>query len=174
MDISLKIWFKLIAENDLKTQSRLLRWIGFDSEFMPNRIDKSFKNWERGPTIFLELLRKKKIKSFQEVKDQYHLTNLDQYRYLQLRNYLEQTMRGVINGRRTEIIEMFTATYESKLGTKLISRLYKGVEDLKGTDTVYIKERWERDANIVISVDEWDNLFFILERTWVEEYYKIF
>ena len=163
MDISLKIWFKLIVENYLITQSRLLRWIGYDSEFMPNRLDKSFKNWKRGPTIFLELLSKKKIKSFQELKDQYHLTNSDQYRYLQLRNYLEQTMRGVISGRRTEIIEIFTATYESKLGTKLISRLYKAVEDLKGTDTVYIKERWERDANIVISVDEWEE---INEQQW--------
>lgn len=65
LDTSLKIWFELIAKNDLRVQNRLLRWIGYDSESTPNRIDKSFKNWERGPTIFWELLR-----SFQEMKDQ--------------------------------------------------------------------------------------------------------
>ena len=41
--------------------------------------------------------------------------------------------------------------------------------------TVYIKERLEREANIVISVDEWEeiNEQHILERTRVEEHHKI-
>lgn len=120
---SLKIWFELIEKNDLRIQSRLLRWIGFDSEFIPNRTDKSFKNWNRGPTILWELLRKNEIKSFQEMKDQYSLTNLDQYRYVLLRHYLEQTIRGTIGGKGSELIKMFTLAYESKLGHKLISKL---------------------------------------------------
>lgn len=32
------------------------------------------------------------------------------------------------------------------------------MEDLKGIDTVYTKEKWERDANIVISVDKWEEM----------------
>lgn len=120
----------------MKIQSRLIKWIGYDSEFIPNKTDKSFKNWERGPRIFWELLRKKEIKGFQEIKDQYRLTNLDQYRYVQLR-HIEQTVRGTTEGRGLEVIKMFISAYESKLGG---SKLYKEVEDLKGYDTVYIKK----------------------------------
>lgn len=61
---------------------------------------------------------------------------------MQLRHYLEQIIRGTIEGRGLEVITMFTSAYHFKL--------YKGVEDLKGNDTVYIKERWQREANIVI------------------------
>lgn len=68
-----------------------------------------------------------------------------------------------MEGRGLKVTEMFTSAYESKLGKKLICRLYKGVEDLKGNDTVHIKERWEREANIVISVDEWEE---INEQQW--------
>lgn len=49
------------------------------------------------------------------------------------------------------------------MGQKLISKLYKGVQDLKGKDTMYIKERWEREANIVISVNEWEEIY---EQQW--------
>ncbi len=68
MAVLLKIRFGLIAKNDLIAHSKLLRWIAYDSDFIPNRTDKRFKTWERGPTIHWELLKNKEIKSFQEVK----------------------------------------------------------------------------------------------------------
>lgn len=74
MDISLKIWFGLITKNGLIAHSKLLRWIAYDSEFIPVRTDKRFKTWEKGPTIQWELLKNKEFKSFQEIKDQYSLT----------------------------------------------------------------------------------------------------
>lgn len=164
LGISLKIWFGIITKNNLTAHSRLVRWIAYDSEFLPNTTDKSFKNWERGPKIYWELLRKKEIKSFQEIKDQYGLTNQDFYRYLQLRHYLEQTVRREnLDGSELGLVSMFTQAYESNLGGKLISKLYRGVEDLKGNDTVYIKQKWEREANIVLSIDEWEE---INEQQW--------
>lgn len=163
MDISLKIWFGLITKNGLIAHSKLLRWIAYDSEFIPVRTDKRFKTWEKGPTIQWELLKNKEFKSFQEIKDQYSLTNQDFYRYLQLRHYVEQIIRREnTDGLESETIRMFTSAYASNLGRKLISELYMGVENLKGNNTVYIKERWEREANIMLTEDEWE----INEQQW--------
>lgn len=55
---------------------------------------------------------------------------------------------------------------ESKVGRKPISKLYIGLENLKENDTVYIKAKWEREANIVISLDEWE---MINEQQWKSE-----
>ncbi len=43
---------------------------------------------------------------------------------------------------------MFISAYKSDLGRKLISKLYTTLEDLKGDDAIYIKERWEKESNI--------------------------
>ncbi len=73
-------------------------------------------------------------------------------------------MNGENTERRgSEMIRMFTSAYELNLGRKLISKLYTGVENLKGNDTVYIKERWEREANIMLTVDKWEE---INEQQW--------
>ena len=49
------------------------------------------------------------------------------------------------------ISKLFILVYESDLGKKLISKLYKGVENLKGKDTAYIKEKWEKKAGRMLS-----------------------
>lgn len=87
--VSVKIWFEVIGKYGLKNQCKLLRWIGHDSEFQPNRMDGTFGNWARGPKIFGELLQKGKIKSFQVLKGEFTLMDRDLFRYLQLRHYLE-------------------------------------------------------------------------------------
>lgn len=64
IDISLKVWFEIVTKNNLTHNNKLLRWIGYDTEFSPNRRDSRFKNWEQGPHMFWELLENKKCKSF--------------------------------------------------------------------------------------------------------------
>ena len=93
LGLSLNIWFEIIAKNNLIEQSRLLRWIAHDSDFIPNTMDGSFRIWGGGPTIFWELFKKKKIISFQDLKNQFGLKNQDLYRYLQMRHYMEQTIK---------------------------------------------------------------------------------
>lgn len=65
---------------------------------------------------------------------------------MQLRHYLEQTIRRVNLDGLELGIKMFTSAYESDLGRKLISKLYTGVENLNGNDTLYVKEKWEKEA----------------------------
>ncbi len=49
------------------------------------------------------------------------------------------------------------------MGKKLISKLYTGVESPKGNDELCIKEKWETEANIVISLEECEK---INEQLW--------
>lgn len=141
LGVSVGVWFETITKHRLNVHSRVLRWIAYSSDLIPNRTDKRFKTWERGPTIFWELIKNKEIRSFQELKEQYGLANQDLYRYLQLRHYIEQTIKKEnLGSSEAGIIKLFTSAYESNVGRKLISRLYMGVEDLKGNDTLYIKE----------------------------------
>lgn len=78
--ISLKIWSEMVTKNSLRAHTKMLRWIAYDSEFIPNREDKRFKRWENGPKIFWELMKKQEIKSFQELKNQYGLGYQDLFR----------------------------------------------------------------------------------------------
>ena len=89
LGLSLNIWFEIILKNNLIEQSKVLRWIAHDSDFTPNTTDRRFNRWEVGPKIFWELFKKKAIKSFQDLKNQYGLNNQDLYRYLQMWNYME-------------------------------------------------------------------------------------
>jgi len=68
LGLSLNIWSEIISKNSLTEWSRLLRWIAHDSDFTPNTFDGSFSRWGGGPTIFWELFKRKKIKSFQDLK----------------------------------------------------------------------------------------------------------
>lgn len=44
--------------------------------------------------------------------------------------------------------------YRSLIERKVISKLYKILEDLNADNTLYVKERWEREANMV-SGEDW-------------------
>lgn len=48
--------------------------------------------------------------------------------------------------------------YRSQIKQKVISKLYNILEDLKADNTEYVKERWEREATIEMSRDEWGEI----------------
>ena len=58
---------------------------------------------------------------------------------------------------------MFISAYESDQGKKLISKFYKEQENLKGDNSKYIKEKWEKEAGSLISEEEWEQ---INEQQW--------
>lgn len=51
------------------------------------------------------------------------------------------------------------------------------LEDLKRQDTQYIKQKWEMEANIRLTEDDWDStnqqIFSNVEETWVEKHIEI-
>lgn len=43
--LSLKIWYKIVSQKNLKEAIGILRWCGFDKDFMPNKLDTRFNEW---------------------------------------------------------------------------------------------------------------------------------
>ena len=112
------------------------------------------------------LFERNTLKSFQNLRDQYGLASQDLFRFLQLRHHVnklisKEDMLKLLSG--TGILSVFISAYRADQGHKTISKLYKGLQELSGVNTSYIKEKWEREGNFVLSIEEWDNL---IERQW--------
>lgn len=57
-----------------------------------------------------------------------------------------------------DLINTFIDAYKGKSHKKKLSRLYKYLETNKKTSTLYIKNSWEKEADITLSEDEWLNI----------------
>ena len=151
LGLSLNIWFEIISKNSLTEHSKVLRWIAHDSDFTPNTKDSRFSRWEVGPKIFWELFKKKAIKSFRDLKNQYGLNNQDLYRYLQMRHYMEQNIKKFnLDELESGIIKLFISAYDSEQGKKLNSKLYKEIKRLKGNNNIYKRKVWKRGREDII------------------------
>lgn len=158
LELSLRVWFQVVSKN-MSGPCKLIRWVGFDTDFIPNKNDERFRLWENGPTMWWELLEGNKIKSFQEIKDKFEgMGNKDFFRFLQLRHYLDHDIKRENFSSESGIINCVVSAYQSKLNKKLISKLYRGLENLKNQDTQYIKQKWEAEANITLSLEEWEEI----------------
>lgn len=116
LEVSIKIWFEIVKKYDLTNQSRFLRWIAYDTDFTPNKIDYCFKLWENGPKMLWEVMKNHSVLSFQEMKERFLLKNQDFHRYLQLRHYLEQEIKKVnLDSGWSGIIRIIMEAFRSQI-----------------------------------------------------------
>ena len=54
--------------------------------------------------------------------------------------------------------------YVSGPGQKTISRLYKGLQQMKGSSW-HVKQKWEKEGNLVLSEEDWEYLCEIQWKT---------
>lgn len=145
----------------------LISWVFWDPGLIPNTLDANLKKWQaQGLNIYLDLFERNTLKSFQNLRDQYGLASQDLFRSLQLRHHVnklisKEDMLKSLSG--TGILSVFISAYRADQGHKTISKLYKGLQELSGANTSYVKEKWESEGNFVLSIEEWDNL---IERQW--------
>lgn len=52
-------------------------------------------------------------------------------------------------------MEVFIDAYNSKNTKGIVGRLYKAITSMNKSSTDYIKERWEKELNVVITEDMW-------------------
>lgn len=154
--LTLKIWHMVVRKYNLKDAENILRWCAYDMDFIPSRMDNRFKRWtERGLTAYCCFVHNGYVKSFDNLKREYDLENQDFFRYLQVRNRINTIMTG---DQRSDILNVFISIYKSRSGKKLISRLYKGLQDSSNLNSLHIKCRWEKEGGLAISGDEWENI----------------
>lgn len=154
----LNIWNKILRDKEFAKNVKILRWPIYDTEFVPAQLDKRFNEWRNsGVTSFSVIASGNGLWSFEKLKETYNLQKSDFYRYLQIRTYFDKNIKFT-SERRLNLIKIFREAYNGNVFRKLISRIYKSLQEERGHSTFYVKKRWEKDANVKISEDGWLNI----------------
>lgn len=139
---TLEVWKMVVKENKLEKDIKILKWCAYDSEFTPNQMDPSFKNWiDKGITSICGIVKEDEIMGFQTLKQMFHLENQDHYRHLQLRNFYTRSIKNQTPTTARPLIQLFVNAYKSETKKGVISQIYKSLHDLSNYSTKYIKER---------------------------------
>lgn len=136
-----------------------------DTEFVPAHLDGRFTHCaDRGLTAYCKIFSSKSLGIFEQLTDKYHLDKQDFFRYLQLRHYFDKTIKPN-DEEGMYLINVFIDAYKGKIGRKLISRIYLALQQNRGHSTLYIKTKWEKDADITLTEDDWSNICRTLSTT---------
>lgn len=154
----LNIWFGECRKNKLENHMKILRWVTHDKDFKPAQMDGRFKQWlSKGITTYCLISDKGTLHCFQKLKDKYDLENQDFFRYLQVRAHFNCGV-STTEESSSDLINILIEAYKSKLNRKLISKIYTCLQSFSGTSTLNVKSKWEKEAKITISENDWLNI----------------
>lgn len=158
--MSMRTWHRVINENKANEPYWIIKWIGYDVDFLPNRMDARFKQWaDKGLAKYSDFFEGGILRQFQDLKNRFSLTNQDFYRFLQVRHYLNNIMKKEeVQQTNLGLLKIFLLSYRSDPGRGNISKIYKVLRELEGGDTAYIKEKWEKESNITIRMEIWGKI----------------
>ena len=155
---SLNIWFKEVRNSKLERRARLLRWVEYDRDFLPAQLDTGFKKLTRkGISSYCVISSDRGLDSFQKLQENHDLGKQDFYRYLQLRHHYDRNIKSLKEG-DTDLINIVIDAYKGKIHKKVVSKIYLCLQTHKRMSTSYIKCKWEGEANITLTEDEWLNI----------------
>lgn len=117
----------------------MLVWPVYSSKFKSGQLDSTYTKWvDKGITAVCTLTHGIELKSFDKVRRENNLDNSDLFRYFQLRHFYNSDIRTYLSQESSELIEMVTGAYR-KLPSKIVSRLYKCLQNCNKLDSLYIK-----------------------------------
>lgn len=91
ISLSVKIWQNVISQRNLGDGITVLRWCAFDSEFVPNKLDCTYKRWAyQGLWAYCTFFHQGKVKNFQDLKQCHGIGNAEFYKFLEVRHYLNE------------------------------------------------------------------------------------
>lgn len=155
VDCTFSIWHEVVKKFNLANNISILTWPSFSQRFPPGKTDSSFLSWnEKGLTALCQFVEGGNFKSFEKLKTEYNLENTDFFRYLQLRHFYSL---DCASHPELDLIKVFTDAYKG-LPTKTVSKLYKGLQKQNGNSTFYVKSKWEKELNIVLSEGDWHTM----------------
>lgn len=171
----LTIWQDTVKKCGLTMGVRMLRWCAYDTDFVPKDTDSRFKSWiDRGISTYYTLVDGGAIMSFEFMKEKFGLGQSDFFRFLQLIHYMTQNLSTVLNIQVSGLVMVFLKAGESQTCTGIISRLYRGLRQAIPDNTLYILEKWEREGNCTISVEEWEKSCEIVWETTCSNMWREF
>lgn len=153
--VALKVWFNKCKKLHLEKHAKILKWVAYDSEFIPLGLDKRFRQWAyNGITAYCTIADKDGLQSFTHISKSYRLGGEDRFRYFQVRDYFNKETKQT-NNRDTNLISIFTDAYKAKDSKHLISQIYKRLQNSKNQSTLQVKQKWEGESGLEISEDDW-------------------
>lgn len=161
----------------LEKHAKILKWVAYDSEFIPSGLDKQLRHWAcRGITAYCTMVDKDGLQPFAHISESYGLGREDMFRYFQVRDYFNKEIKQTDN-RDSNLINIFTDAYKAKDSKHLISQIYKELQNSKNHSTLQVKQKWEGEAGLEISEDDWKTVWAgqaktTNSRTWREFCWK--
>ncbi len=95
------------------------------------------------------------MESFQALKDKFGLVNHDLFRYLQVRQFYLKEIKN--NYEINQIVQVIIQTY-MKGTSKTVSKLYKGISNLRNHSIEYIRLKWGKEVGISLLPDQWKKI----------------
>lgn len=155
----LNSWRRIVKICHLGNQIKMFRWCAFDSAFKPNKNDGRFKGWiSKGLTTYYTFIKRGVFQSFEELQRSNGLEKDDFFRYLQVRSYYNHNLQETWETAGPGFLEVLLSLLKSGSCTKVVSKLYNGIQLFKQVDTDYIRNKWQKEGNFIISVESWEKI----------------
>lgn len=158
---TLKVWSTVQKRFRGKaTLSRAMGIVG-NLEFLPSITDIAFKRWvDRDLKVVDQLFDEGNLHTFGYLKEKFQLPQSDMFRYFQIRHYITHHRDwDIIRSPPTNIELYFINIARFHLpNRKHVSHIYQNLLNDLDEDTLYIKNQWELEMNIVFEEDEWEDV----------------
>lgn len=159
----MRIWTIIQKNLDISRSVSRATKIAKNPDFTPCTLDSGFEKWADDRLIFIaQLFKGQTMKSFEQLKQEFNLTNKDFYKYLQLRHYLrthKEWEKLTQEPSKIETLFMLCSKYNALVKKGLISNLDKALQDEFSMNNMAVKEKWELEANIIIRDIDWEETF---------------
>ena len=157
--VTLTIWRKIKLAFGLPKAISALTNIGFIKDFVPSSLDTGFRKWsEQGLVNLHQLLKDGRLKSFQQLREEFKFPNTDFFRYLQLRDFLTKHKEWDKILEPTPIEEFLMKLQTGNGDKKIIGHFYQIFLGMNLNNTLQIKGRWEIEMNTDIPQDIWEEI----------------
>uniref|UniRef100_A0A3Q3H395 Reverse transcriptase domain-containing protein n=2 Tax=Kryptolebias marmoratus TaxID=37003 RepID=A0A3Q3H395_KRYMA len=110
----------------------------------------------RGLSIIMDILDSDSVKSFEQIKADFNISNRDFYKYLQIRHFVNSLRRtGALRTRLSELENIIVMTKSPK---GLISKIYSLLSGSDSSAYDAMKLVWEHDLGLKFDLADWEEI----------------
>ena len=153
---TVKIWTQFRRHFDLKNTS-IFAPIWGNHTFPPASLDACFQLWHtKGIQFLFNLFSDGQFLQFSELCEAFTLHKSNFFRYLQVKHFVQKQFSSFPNIPKQNMLDQILSLPPWK--KKIISILYKLINNFCPTSTEDIKKKWETDLGLNISNETWESI----------------
>uniref|UniRef100_A0A8C5N7I9 Reverse transcriptase domain-containing protein n=1 Tax=Gouania willdenowi TaxID=441366 RepID=A0A8C5N7I9_GOUWI len=149
----------------------LLMTLVDNTELSPQGTGSNSTPWRKvGIVRILDLFENGKFKTFESLKDKYHITNKDFYKYLQIRHFVYTKNNSLEIPNDSHLLDRFFI--RCKQQKHFISKFYSEILSLNLSKLPCLRTSWCTLLKCVIDDDVWDEILRLPSRISICNRYK--